>query len=428
MSLLNFNEAEARALGYTGPADVGSFLAWRRDHPEQVNQEAATQLDAAAAARNAHEGGRFSGLGPAVRIGAGALMGGAAGAGLGGAAAAGGTAAGEGVAGGAAAEGAAFAMPAAVAETPSALAGMGLVESAPGVFGAGAAGDAGAFAGAESLAGPATGTSESAPAIGGAGAPEMLSAASSTMGLSPETAAFLGLGSGELGGFGTATGFDTAAGVVPGGAPTFGSEGFAQYGYSGEVAADTMAAGNPGDSFLDQGSALLKKMGLTPATAGLLGISGLQALSKPKLPQAQKDLQAQAGPAAAQANSVISSGGTGGPQWAGQKASIDATINQELKQQISAMTQQAVNSGQGADSQVTQQQINKLKDQLETARQQLYLQAQAGNVDAALKQLGISDAALANVSQTQFAQSNQAKSQAAQTASLALMLSAFGKG
>jgi hypothetical protein len=182
-----------------------------------------------------------------------------------------------------------------------------------------------------------------------------------------------------------------------------------------------------GAGALDTTAAWLKKLGLTPATAGLLGVSAAQALSKPKLPQAAQDLQKQGTAGAAAASGVIQSGGTSGPAWATQKASIDATIDQQLKEQAQAMLQQAQNSGVGADSQVTQQQINKLKTQLETARQQLYAQAQAQNVQNALKELGISDQALAQVADTQFRQSAAARQGAAQTASLALMLATLGK-
>lgn len=305
------------------------------------------------------------------------------------------------------------AMPAAIAAADPTFGGL-LSQTAPGVFeaaapaGAGAIGAAGALEGASSAA-PPPGTS-------------ILSSASPTLGLDPATAAALGIESSVL-----PTGaVESATGVMPGGAPTFG-EGAG--GFPGEP---TGQWGGPtgmetGGGALDSAAAWLKKLGLTPATAALLGISGVQALSKPKLPDAAKTLQGTAGPGAQAATGVIQSGGTSGPAWATQKASIDATIDQQVKEQIQAMLQQAQNSGQGADSQVTQQQANKIKNQAETMRQQMYAQAQAQNVQAALQQLGISDAALTNVANTQFQQSAQARQGAAQTASLALMLSALGK-
>lgn len=255
----------------------------------------------------------------------------------------------------------------------------------------------------------------------------MLNASSPVTTLDPATATALGITADPI--FGGPA-FQSAGGTMAGGAPTFGENAFGG-GYAGEPtgqwggATGMDAAGGPGA--LDTMREYLKKLGLTPATAALLGVSGMQALSKPKLPGAAQDLQKQGAAGAASASGVIHSGGTSGPAWATQKASIDATIDQQLKEQTQAMLQQAQNSGMGADSQVTLQQINKLKNQLETSRQQMYQQAQAQNVQAALQELGISDAALANVANTQFQQSAQARAGAAQTAGLALMLATLGK-
>lgn len=411
-----------REAGFTG--GFGDINAWAKQNPQKM-----AEIQAEFVKRNAVDEGQYSGVASEVKLGsqallgaswgmgAAALMGGAAAAGEGAAAAgAGEGAAAGGATAGAEAGGAAGAfMPAAVAETPAALSSMGLTETVPGVFEAAAVGGPGATA----FAAPGAGSPEGAPL------PSFLSAASPTLGLDAATAEALGISS-------ALSGMETSTGMVAGGAPFFGSEGMGSMGeFAGETSGQWGGAtgmGVEGGGILDGTAAMLKRLGLSPATAGLLGISGLQALSKPKVPDAAKTLQAQAGPAAASANAVIQSGGTGGPQWATQKSSIDATVDQQLNEQIQAMLQQAVNSGQGADSQVTQQQINKLKNQLETVRQQLYAQAQAQNVDAALRQLGISDQALANVAQAQFASSNQARSAAAQTASLALMLSVLGKG
>jgi hypothetical protein len=253
----------------------------------------------------------------------------------------------------------------------------------------------------------------------------MLNASSPTTALDPATAMALGITANDpiFGG----PAFQGASGTMAGGAPTFGENvmdpGFQRDAFD----AATIVPESAGPGALDTMREYLKKLGLTPATAGLLGISAAQGLSKPKLPQAAQDLQKQGTAGAAAASGVIQSGGTSGPAWATQKASIDATIDQQLKEQTQAMLQQAVNSGTGADSQVTQQQINKLKNQLETVRQQMYQQAQAQNVQAALQELGISDAALANVANTQFQQSAQARAGAAQTAGLALMLATLGK-
>lgn len=190
--------------------------------------------------------------------------------------------------------------------------------------------------------------------------------------------------------------------------------------------ADVTGGKTPGT--MDAVNAALKKVGLTPATAGLLGISGLQALSKPKTPQASRTLEGTASAGSQQSNAVIQSGGTASPAWTQQKASIDATVDQQIQQQTQAILQQAQNSGQGADSQVTIQQINKLKTQLETQRQALYAQAQGQNVQAALQQLGISDQALSGVAAAQYKASQDARNSAGQTAQMALMLQSLSRG
>lgn len=171
----------------------------------------------------------------------------------------------------------------------------------------------------------------------------------------------------------------------------------------------------------------LKKLGLSPATAAMLGISGAQALSKPQIPDAAKRLAGQAGPGADAASAVVQSGGTSSPAWGTQKSAIDASIDQQIQQQAQALVQQAQNSGMGADSEVTVQQINKLKTDLEGKRQQLYAQAQQQNVQAALSALGINDQALAQVAQAEFAGSAEAKASASQTAQNAMMLQALSQ-
>jgi len=240
--------------------------------------------------------------------------------------------------------------------------------------------------------------------------------------LSPETAQALGVNGGvdstNVGGF------TDGVSLGPGGTSNFGES----TALVDSTPVDIPSSPSSGDDgLLSQAGSALKSIGLSPASAGLLGVSAAQALSKPKIPQAARTLQDQSGPAAQSANATIQSGGTASPAWTSQKASIDATIDEQIKQQIAAMTQQAINSGQGADSQVTQQQINKIKNQLETQRQTLYAQAQAQNVQAALQQLGISDQALSSVANQQFQSSNQAKQSAAQTAQTALMLEALSK-
>lgn len=238
--------------------------------------------------------------------------------------------------------------------------------------------------------------------------------------LTPETAQLLGVNG--TGGFDSTNvgGFTDGVSLSPGGY----SESIPTVPDTGPMDIPGGGAGG-GGGYLDQASQLLKKLGLSPVSAGLLGVSGLQALTKPKTPDAANTLRGSATQGSQQANSVIQSGGQASPAWTSQKASIDASIDQQLQQQTQAIMQQAQNSGQGGKSQVTVQQINALKTKLETQRQQLYAQAQGQNVQAALQQLGISDQALSGVAAAQYKASQDARSSAGQTAALALQLQAL---
>lgn len=248
-----------------------------------------------------------------------------------------------------------------------------------------------------------------------------IDATTPTAGLSPETAQLLGVNG--TGGFdSTNVGqFTEGVSLAPGGGS---ADGIPTVPDTGPIDIPDAGAGGSG-GYLDQSSQLLKKLGLSPASAGLLGVSAIQGLTKPKTPAAANSLSGSATQGAQQAQSVIQSGGQASPAWTSQKSSIDATIDQQLQQQTQAILQQAQNSGQGADSQVTVQQINKLKTQLETQRQTLYAQAQGQNVQAALQQLGISDQALSGVAASQYKASQDARSSAGQTAALALQLQAL---
>jgi hypothetical protein len=159
-------------------------------------------------------------------------------------------------------------------------------------------------------------------------------------------------------------------------------------------------------------------------TEGLLGLSALNALSTPQLPGAAKTALGTSTAGANQAQAIIQSGGTNTPEWAGQKASIDASINQQLQQQTEALKQNAANSGQSG--MVVQQQIDSLTQTLETQRQQLYAQAQQQNVSNAVSELTGSNATLGSIANMQLGQSQQAQQQAMQTAELALLLSSRG--
>jgi hypothetical protein len=163
------------------------------------------------------------------------------------------------------------------------------------------------------------------------------------------------------------------------------------------------------------------------ATAGLLGISGFNALHQPKLPSADTTALNAAGPAVQSAEAVINTGGTGTPEWTSQKQSIDATIDQQIQQQTQAIMQAAANSGQGTqNSGIVQQQIAQMTQNANVQRQQLYAQAQQQNVNNAISELTGSNQVLTSIGQTQLAQQQEAQQAAQQTAELALLLQTGG--
>lgn len=157
---------------------------------------------------------------------------------------------------------------------------------------------------------------------------------------------------------------------------------------------------------------------------GGLGLSGIQALSKPKLPGAAQTALNSAGPAVQQASSIIQSGGTATPIWAQQKASIDQSIDQQIQQQTESILQAAANSGMGdKNSGVVQQQIAQMQQNANVQRQQLYAQAQQQNVTNAVSELSGGNQTLDAIAQMQLAQSQEARQTATETARLALQLS-----
>ena len=165
------------------------------------------------------------------------------------------------------------------------------------------------------------------------------------------------------------------------------------------------------------------KTGKGFAETGLLGMSLMNALSKPKLPGAAQSALNLNTPLAQQAAGVISTGGTGSPAWNQQKASIDASIDQQIQQQAEALQQAAANSGEGnQNSGVVQQQLATMRGQLEQQRQALYLQAQQQNVAQAVTVLTGGNQVLDQIAQMQLNQSDQARAAASQTAELALLL------
>ena len=180
-----------------------------------------------------------------------------------------------------------------------------------------------------------------------------------------------------------------------------------------------------GDQVGDKASELGKWLSnpKNAATAGLLGLSAKNALTQPGLPGADKAAQANAAALSAQALPVVQSGGTATPEWASQKASIDATVDDEIKQQTQAIMQAAASSGEGGqNSGIVQQQIAAMTQKANLNRQQLYAQAQQQNVSAALSALSGGDSTLTSIGSTQLQQSEQAQQLAAQTAEMALLL------
>lgn len=175
-------------------------------------------------------------------------------------------------------------------------------------------------------------------------------------------------------------------------------------------------AGNGGwESWLEKPKNLL--------SLGSLGISGIEGLTKPKLPSAASEALGAAGPAVAQASSIISSGGTATPIWTSQKASIDAQIDQEIQQQTQSIMQAAASNGEGnQNSGIVQQQIAQMTQNANTQRQQLYLQAQQQNVNNAVSELTGGNQTLSAIANMQLAQEEQAQAAAKQTAQLAIQL------
>src|SRR5208337_1423385 len=154
-------------------------------------------------------------------------------------------------------------------------------------------------------------------------------------------------------------------------------------------------------------------------TAGLLGLSLKSALTQPKLPTASTTASNSATQAVQGANSVIQSGGTATPQWSSQKATIDASINQQIQQQSEAIMQAAASSGEGnQNSGIVQQQIAQMTANVNVQRQQAYAQAQQQNVQAALSELAGGDQTLTSIGNMQLAQSEEAQQLAAQTAEM----------
>ena len=183
-------------------------------------------------------------------------------------------------------------------------------------------------------------------------------------------------------------------------------------------------AGPSGGGFGDFASSAWNKIkGVNPLQAAALGLAVRNATHQPSLPSSAQTAVGLAGPAAAQAQATIASGGTNTPIWASQKASIDSQIQQQLSAAIEQMKQSAASSGMGGNnSAVVQQKIAQLTAQATTQAQQLYMQAQQQNVSNAVAELNGGNQVLTQAAQMQLTQSQQAQQAAFQTGQLALLL------
>ena len=161
-----------------------------------------------------------------------------------------------------------------------------------------------------------------------------------------------------------------------------------------------------GTSFLDSlGSSAKNWLLNNKGQAAMIGYGLYNAGRTPQLPGALQTLQGESGANINMAEGIIKSGGSSGPQWTQQKASIDAAMGQAVQQATESIMQNAANNGMGTNSLVVQQQINQMKQNAEVQQQQLYTQAQQQNVQNAMALLSGGNQALALIGQTQFNQS-----------------------
>lgn len=311
-----------------------------------------------------------------------------------------------------------------VSAAPLAAGGSSLPGVAGGLAGGLGAGIAAGASGAPASTGQAVTDQASTPSD--SSTPGILAATSPSdiTSVSPDTLSMLGIDSGG-GGVGTVTAGAGDAGTVFD--PSITGEDPSMM--------DALTTTSGGDTSLapTNSQALVNwfKNPKNLATAGLLGVSGLNALSKPKLPGAARTALGAAGPAVAQATSTIQTGGTGSPLWPGMKASIDSSIDQQIKQQTEALMQAAANAGMqgpGAPTGVVAQQIARMTSDLNVQRQQLYEQALNQIVNQAVQELTGGNQTLMAVANEQLALEQQARNSAAQTAELALQLQQLSFG
>lgn len=171
----------------------------------------------------------------------------------------------------------------------------------------------------------------------------------------------------------------------------------------------TDAADSSSPSFWDS---MLKEL-KTPKGAlgaGLLASNLYGLLNRPSLPGAAKTALGAAGPAVAQAQSVIQTGGMGSPIWTAQKSAIDAQIDQQIQNMTAAIQQSAANSGMGgSNSGIVQEQIASMTAQLNTERVKLYDQALQQNVNNAIAELTGANQTLMSVANLQLQEDQYAQ-------------------
>lgn len=185
------------------------------------------------------------------------------------------------------------------------------------------------------------------------------------------------------------------------------------------------------DAFMAPGGGMFDKfgnwVGAHLGTAGILGLDALTAFRHPQLPSAGKTAQGGATQEVTAAQGIIASGGTSSPQWSTMKASIDASINQEMAAAKAQLEQTAANNGMGgANSMVVQQQLQQMTTTAEAKRQELYAQALGQIVSQAVTMMANGDQTLGGIAQMQLQQSGEAQANASQIAEMALLLSEGG--
>lgn len=187
------------------------------------------------------------------------------------------------------------------------------------------------------------------------------------------------------------------------------------------------AGGGAAPSWLSGlGTGVLDYIKNNPGIVGLGGLSAYNAMKGPSpLPGAGQQLQTNANTTGAFGNNILNTNGQITPT---QKGGIDASINQQEQDTQGMLKQNAINSGMGADSLVTKQQLQKMTQSLEGQRQQEYMAQQTQNINQALSALGISNSGLNSVAQMQLGQDQQAQQLAGSFAGLAAKLAALSGG